>query len=132
MRDYYPIFALLALVIIQISCSRDQLIESTNECIDEVTYAGIIKPIIDESCAYTGCHDGGAGIGPGNYTRYDEALLRDLTNGSFRNRVFELKDNPIQGMPPNKTAFEESLKDDLTNEELDLIECWLEGGFPEN
>ena len=113
-----------------VNCSRDQLPESMVECDDTVTYENVIKPIIDESCAYSGCHDGGAGIGPADYTRYD-GMLRHLNSGSFRSRTLDQKDSPSIGMPPDQSVYVESLKDDLTDEELEMITCWLDNGFPE-
>ncbi len=96
----------------------------------QVTYVNYAKPIIDESCAYTGCHDGLGGIGPGDYTTYD-GLLPVLNGGQFKNRVFDRRDDPVIGMPPDKSVYPESLKDDLTSSELDLLRCWMEAGFPE-
>jgi len=111
-------------------CSRDKLEESQVECDESVTYNTVIKPIIDESCAYSGCHDGGAGIGPADYTRYD-GMLRHLNSGSFRSRTIDQKDSPSIGMPPDMSVYVESLKDDLSEEELEMITCWLDNGFPE-
>lgn len=95
----------------------------------EVTYDNQMKDIIDNSCAYTGCHDGAGGIAPFNYTNYD-----GLSNafGVMRTRVVTFKDDPAQGMPPNSSAYPQSRKDDLTEEELELFRCWIEAGFPEN
>ncbi|MCO6492414.1 MAG: hypothetical protein J5I98_28615 [Phaeodactylibacter sp.] len=94
----------------------------------EVTYDNQIKDIIDNSCAYSGCHDGSGGIGPFNFTTY--AGLSNVFP-SMRFRVVELKGNPSQGMPPNSSVYPQSQKDDLTEEELELFECWIDANFPE-
>jgi len=126
----YLVVLILGTSMLVLSCSRDKLEESEVECDDTVTYSNIIKPIIDESCAYSGCHDGGAGIGPGDYTKFS-GIVRDLNNGSFESRTINQKDSPSIGMPPDNSVYPESLKDDLTQEELDMIMCWLDNGYPE-
>ena len=96
---------------------------------ESVSYDDQMKNIIDNSCAYSGCHDGAGGIGPFNFTTYDGI---SHVFGSIRKHVIELKDDPGQGMPPNNSVYSQSRKDDLTEEELALFECWIDGGFPEN
>lgn len=88
------------------------------------TYEVEIRPIIEASCAYSGCHLGGA---PGLYNSY-EGLLANLNDGTFRQRVISQKDDPNVGMPPNYAPSDRP--QDLTAEELNLIECWLDAGFP--
>ncbi|MCB0599154.1 MAG: hypothetical protein H6557_06955 [Lewinellaceae bacterium] len=94
----------------------------------DVTYNNQIKAIVDNSCAYSGCHDGAGGIGPFDYTNYD-----GLSNafGVMRTRVVNLRDDPAQGMPPNRSVYPQSQKDNLTQQELELFECWINAGFPE-
>ncbi len=121
-----------AFILLLISCQYKQLPEpEPPEFCDtkDVTYEEDMKPIIDNSCAYSGCHDGVGGIGPFDYTNYE-----GLSNGfeNMRMRVIELKDNPAQGMPPDSEIYPGSQKDDLTMEELQLFECWIEAGFPRN
>lgn len=113
-------------------CTSDQLPEPVvAEFCDTIdaTYDGEIKPIIDASCAYSGCHDGSSGI-PGNFSSF--AGLQSVTSsGSFEQRVIDFRDNPVTGMPPNQSVYPQSLKDDLTADELEIIECWIRLGFPE-
>jgi hypothetical protein len=89
-----------------------------------------VKDIINETCAYAGCHDGAGGIGPGDYSTFD-GLLEDLENGSFASRVITQKDNPVIGMPPDKSVYPESQQDSLSTVQLEIITCWLQEGFPE-
>ncbi len=89
-----------------------------------------VRAIIDQTCAYSGCHDGAGGIGPRNYNTYD-GMLRHLESGSFSSRVIDQRDNPSLGMPPNQSVYTESLQDDLTEVQLEIITCWLQNGFPE-
>ncbi len=115
------------------SCTNDVLPEPEiqSQCDTMmVTYDAVVKDIIDNSCAYAGCHSPG-GIGVGNYDSYD-GLLPVLDNGLFESRVVTQKDDPALGMPPNSSVYPESAKDDLTEEELLTIQCWLLAGYPKN
>jgi hypothetical protein len=123
------VFSLMILMLA--SCSRDELPEVNLDCDETISYANGVREIINVNCAYSGCHDGSAGIGPGDYTRYNQALLRELNTGSFRSRVIDQRENASIGMPPNKSVYPESQKDDLTEDELAIILCWLDDGFPE-
>ena len=127
-----PFFG-IHLAILTVSCTNDELPppEIPEFCDTIITsYNTNVKPIIDESCAYSGCHDGSGGIGPGNYNSYN-GMLNVLESGSFRSRVLVQKDDAVLGMPPDQSVYPESEKDDLTQEELELIECWLNAGYPE-
>ncbi|HHM20865.1 MAG TPA: hypothetical protein ENJ20_02475 [Bacteroidetes bacterium] len=96
------------------------------------TYSQDVKTIIDESCAYSGCHDGAGGIGPFNYTDYKTLSdYLDTKMAVFRDRVFDQKEDPVIGMPPDQSVYPESFKDDLTEQELEVLRCWLDSGYPE-
>jgi hypothetical protein len=79
-----------------------------------------VKAILNQSCAYSGCHPG--------YSDF-KTLEFDLKNGSFKERVFDLKDNAVLGMPPDNAPA--GRPKDLTEEELELLDCWLKKGYPE-
>lgn len=82
----------------------------------DITYSEDVAPIINSSCATSGCHVAG-GTGPGNFTVFSE-LLAKVNNGSFENRVLVQKT-----MPPG-TA--------LINCELDILQTWIDNGAPNN
>ena len=137
MPKIYSILCLL-LITMAVACTNDELppSETPEFCMDipTPTYDVDVKGIMDASCSYIGCHVGG-GIGPGHYDHYD-GLKTYLETGdnltTFKSRVVgDLKDDPISGMPPNQSVYPESKKDDLTPEELEIIECWLDAGYPE-
>lgn len=109
------------------SCSSDQLPEPvTAECgIEELTYTVDIKEIIDVSCAYSGCH---LDSSPGRFDSYS-GLLPYLQDNTFRQRVLIQRGDPTTGMPPDFAPS--SRPTNLTSEELTIIECWLDAGFPE-
>ena len=111
------------------SCVNDQLPEPAlpESCMDSIpTYEGSIKAIIDNTCAYSGCHlDGSA---PGVYANY-EGLRIVLESGRFKERVIGLRGDPNQGMPPSFAP--DGRPKELTEMELELLQCWLENDFPE-
>lgn len=117
---YFSIFLLM------VSCACDMTEPADNSCGTTMSYDKGIKEIIDVSCAYAGCHNG-AGLGPGDYSTY-QGLVGILNSGSFSNRVFELKDNPAIGMPPDNAVGGPT---DLTDAELTILMEWVESGYPE-
>ncbi len=119
----------LSIMVLSQSCTSDTLPEPApaEDCDQvEVSYDLNIKALIDRSCSYSGCH---LDVAPGRFNTY-QGLLGDLQNGKFEQRVLTLRADPILGMPPNNAP--EGRPKDLSQEELDLIRCWLEKGFPEN
>ncbi|MFK8010382.1 MAG: hypothetical protein AB8H03_28770 [Saprospiraceae bacterium] len=92
------------------------------------TYETDIKPIIEASCSYSGCHSGAdAGMwvsaSSKDYTNY-EGLIANLESGSFAERVLDSMDMPSPYAPMGYPT-------DLTQAELDLIDCWISDGYPE-
>ncbi|MDF1866072.1 MAG: hypothetical protein P1U70_14665 [Saprospiraceae bacterium] len=136
MKNLIYVFGLVSILGVSLStpsCMSKKLEQIEPELCDivTVTYESHIKDIIDNSCAYAGCHDGAGGIGPGNYTNYG-GLNSDINSGSFKERVIDQKDDSSLGMPPNQSAWPQSLKDDLTEDELELMQCWINANYPEN
>ncbi len=125
---FYKKLSIISIVVLAFACSSDVL-EPTDNCATAATYSTNVKTIIDDTCAYSGCHNG-EGSAPGDYRTY-AGLQRFLTDGSFVERVIDIRDNPTRGMPPNRNIYPESLQDDLTAEQLDIITCWVQNNFPE-
>ncbi len=117
----------LSVLLFLIACTNDSLGEPQKGDCDNlsVTYIDLIKPIIDESCAYSNCH---LDTAPGNFITYS-GILPFLENGSLRNRVLNIKDDPTLGMPPEFVPSDRPSA--LTDEQLNLIRCWLDNNFPE-
>ncbi len=115
--------------LLTIACDSEVL-EPSQGCEDATaTYSTNVKPIIDLTCAYSGCHNGGGGA-PGNYTTY-EGLLIAVQNGAFVNRVIDQVANPAIGMPPDQSIYPNSQQDDLSPEQMEIIQCWIDSGFEE-
>ena len=121
MKNSISLFFLIVLgsfVVLLGACTSDKLPEpQVGDCDPTLAYNGLIKPIIDNSCALSGCHVAG-GDGPGNYSTY-AGMQGALGNGSIESRVVVQRDMPL-------------FPGELTEEEFDAIKCWLQAGFPEN
>jgi hypothetical protein len=90
------------------------------DCGFTVSYTTDIRPIIESSCKTgagpgTGCHD--AWID--DYSQ----IKTQLDNGS-QDRVFTQMNMP---MMPNGSGI-----DSLTTNELEVMQCWIDQGYPEN
>lgn len=108
------------LPILLLACAKDKLPVPQTECTENVTYKTDIETIIQSTCAYAGCHISGT---PGilDYSTYN-GLLAVVESGTFEERVLIQRNMP----PPNATG-----PTSLTEEQLNLIRCWLEQGYPE-
>ncbi|WP_157472473.1 hypothetical protein [Neolewinella persica] len=127
MRYFWLLSSFYVFLLIISSCTSDVLPEPVIlPCDGETpTYEADVRDIIERSCAYSGCHLGGA---PGIYDSY-LGLISDLESGLFRQRVIDVRDDATIGMPPNYAP--QDRPEDLTEEELIIITCWLDAGFPE-
>ena len=113
------------------ACTSDKLEEPIPPTFCEanvVTYDNQVKPIIDRNCAIAGCHVQGT-IAPGQFDTYD-GLRPFLSDAEFRTFVIDLRDDPNLGMPPNWPTNPGPM--DLTEEEFEIISCWVAQEYPEN
>lgn len=90
-------------------------------CDSIISYSDDIVPIINQSCKTnlgpgTGCHDSWIG----NYAN----VKWRITTGEWQHDVWE-----IYSMPkiPNNFGI-----DSLTTDEIQLMKCWVDQGYPEN
>ncbi len=112
------------------SCTSDKLPEPEPPAFCDtlqVSYNLQVKQIIDTNCATPGCHRQGT-IAPGNYTDFS-GLSPFLTDQEFKRFVVDLRNDPDLGMPPDWDT--NPGPKDLTEEEFDIISCWIEAGYPE-
>ena len=103
------------------SCTKDKLPADMTECTDSFTYQEDIRPILNNSCAYSGCHI--TGFLQGDYTSYN-SMRPQLESGIFMNRVITNRNMPPSYAPSGRPKS-------LTIEELEMIICWAEAGYPE-
>ncbi len=116
------LFLLACVALIPVSCDNDQLpeVEEPEFCDTlEVSYQLNIRPIVETYCAYSGCHDGSS---PGVYLSY-EGMLPNLNSGQVRERTVNTRD-----MPP---SYANAGLEELPPAEFEMMQCWLEQGFPE-
>ncbi len=120
---------LLGVTLVFTACSSDELPPPYVPTFCEtqmVTYDNQIAPIIASSCGYVGCHDGSNA--PGNYDSY-AGLQGIINDGKFKSRVIDVREDPEMGMPPDYATDGPM---DLTDEQIELIQCWINDGYPEN
>lgn len=96
--------------------NEEELYGKETEPPAEVSFSTDIFPIIQMSCATTGCHIQG-GFANGIFEDYDGVNAK-VKNGSLRQRVLVEKD-----MPPGGS---------LSDKELAIIKAWLDNGAPNN
>lgn len=119
--SYRYILFLVVVIFSLTQCSKDKLEFVEGECIGETTYDNQIQPIIANSCAYSNCHDG-SGLAPGNFNSY-AGMLSILNESKFDTRAVINRD-----MPPSYATGPKS----LTQEEIALLQCWIENEYKEN
>lgn len=95
------------------------------------TYSAEVKAIIDNSCAYSGCHSGSTASAwvpqdSKDYTTY-ENMVNNLNSGKFAERVLELKT-----MPPAANFIPPGRPTELTAAELEIINCWVKSSYPKD
>ncbi|MEM8527936.1 MAG: hypothetical protein AAGG68_25065 [Bacteroidota bacterium] len=119
----HHIFLLLLTFGFIFACAYDQLPEPTvsDSCNTlKPTYDDGIEELLERTCAYEGCHI--TGFSSGDFTSYSGTtpFIQTIQNRSLNRR----------DMPPNYAP--EGKPKSLTEEELELLECWISNGFPEN
>lgn len=79
-----------------------------------INYTDNIASIINTNCAISGCHAGGQSPSLTNFDEVSRSSSRVLARASARS------------MPPRSSGLS------LSDEEIQLIECWVEDGTPQN
>jgi len=123
----YLSFLFLVAFTFFVSCKKD----SVDPCDDlNATYSGAVKSIIDNTCAYSGCHDG-TGVNTfiptsaADYTTYS-GMEASLNSGAFNTRALVSQDMPPAAFVPAGSPTE------LTAAQLEILNCWMDAGYPEN
>ncbi len=94
--------------------NEDELYPNKSGCdTSNVTYSGIIKPLVDSRCAVPGCHVSGAQ--PPNLSTYT-GLVTNIDR--VKVRALELKTMPAAGP--------------LSQCEIDQMWIWINAGSPNN
>jgi len=112
-----------------ISCGDDDEIDPCDSI--AASYNGDVKGIINASCAYAGCHSGGTTANPGipvgsnDFTNFT-SLQSVIGSGTFNARAIEAQNMPPAAFVPPGNPTE------LTEEQLEILTCWRDAGYPEN
>ena len=109
--------SIILFVCISISCSKDGGGGSTSVDCNTVTnkaFAADVNPIIQSSCAISGCHETGSINGVGQLTTYNDIF-------NHRN---EIQSAVSAGRMPKTGSLSTSQKNSIL--------CWIQGGAPNN
>lgn len=103
-----------------ISCHKDKTL-ALGPCAEEISYSVDIIPIIQSSCMTnigpgSGCHD--------TWITEHSNIVNYINNESWQNVVWGSYTMPKM---PNSFGI-----DSLTTDEIQIMKCWVEQGFPEN
>lgn len=123
MKIKYFLLVLMFSSIFLSSCGKDD-----DSC--DATYNSNVRAIIENSCAYAGCHAGAEASmwvseSSKDYTNF-AGMQANITDGSFVKRVLEQKNMPPDDFIPEGRPTE------LTAEEIEILTCWQENNFPES
>lgn len=121
MHSLFKSILIIWILFLSHSCTKDKIDIVMDECEEAVTYNTGIKELLATNCAYSNCHDGSGGA-PGNYTSYF-GIEPFLNVGQFEKRALTDRD-----MPPSYATGPKS----LSQEDIDLISCWMQNGYVEN
>ena len=96
-------------------CSYKKDIPATDDCAGVViSYAGQVKPIFENTCAVTGCHNATSTNKGGPFTTY--ALIK--------NKALTIKQQVVNGIMPKGSS--------LTAAQIKAIRCWVDSDAPDN
>jgi hypothetical protein len=115
------VLALAAFALITVSCTKDKALEPMPfdpDCPTEISYAAEVKPVIDMSCATSGCHDAS---GAGGYTFTSHAEV--AANADVILNVIN-HDSGFAPMPQGA--------DKLPDSTILKIKCWVQQGKLDN
>lgn len=114
----YPLAILLVFSLFIYGCYKDKTVEPV--CVTTMSYQHDIDPVLEQSCVSgaspIGCHD--------LWAHHYEGVLKAINLGTFQSTIFDSKSMP---KIPNNYNIEP-----LTDDELKMIRCWLQQGFPNN
>jgi hypothetical protein len=118
-------------VLLLVACSSDKLPEPSDPAFCETidaTYLGVMKEIIDATCATPTCHRPG-NPAPGDFRTYN-GMRAYFNDTGIKFYVIDLRDDPQNGMPPNRE--DNPGIQDLNEEDFEAFVCWINAGYPES
>ena len=125
MKHIIKLAAVLVLALFMKSCYYDNPPVLLPFDCEDVSYSTHVMPIMEASCATSGCHDGT--VSP---DLRSEVSYKELKNGGFislispeESLLFKTVDYRESPMPPG-------IK--LSQTDIDIIYCWITEGAPNN
>lgn len=113
-------FPIMIMLVLAIACNKDQTPDTVDCTGITPTYTSDIKAILDVSCAKSGCHDTEYhenGYDLSTYATAKPVSQNDRFLGAIQHK------NGFTPMPENSGK--------LSQENIDLITCWVQNGSPE-
>ncbi len=113
------LFCLLTALMVLASCGKDPA--DMSDCSGQSpTYTAEIKPILDASCAKSGCHDATTAQNGVNLSTYASASAVS-------------QQSRFLGVIQHKAGFPPMPKDGskLPNSQIELLTCWVQNGSPQ-
>ena len=106
----------LTFVFISISCSKSSGGGTSLDCntVSNKAFNADVSPIIQASCAITGCHEAGSINGPGPLTNYSQVFNARTT----------IQSAVSSGSMPKTGSISTSQKNSIL--------CWIQSGAPNN
>lgn len=120
MKNLRYFFALLIISpTLFFSCKKDKAPEPVPfDCADTISYSAIIEPLINQSCATSGCHNNS---GAGGYIFGSHASVADNKEIILQSIRHE---SGVTPMPIGAAK--------LTPEQIQSFNCWIEQGALDN
>lgn len=115
MKIYISLILVICTIIV--ACSKGSPTSPMNSsvaCSVPKTFSADAAPVFQAKCALSGCHGAGSSNGPGELTTYQKIFN---ARNDIRNAV-------ITRLMPQGGS--------LTDEQLNSIVCWIDGGAPNN
>jgi hypothetical protein len=118
-RIFKFLFPATFFIFLVISCAKDPI--STVDCTGVTpTYTSEIRPILNASCATSGCHDAATQESNINLSSYGPASSESHNNRFLGTIQHQGGYNP---MPQNSGK--------LSQDKIDMLTCWVQNGSPE-
>ncbi len=107
------IISTIFIVLTFVSCHKGKTL-APGSCVTTISYTTDIIPIIQSSCME--CHD--------TWITEHNNIVNYINNESWQNAIWGSYTMPKM---PNNFGI-----DSLTSDEIQIMKCWVEQGFPEN
>ncbi len=117
MKYLYIILSFIAISSLTISCKKDKApdIVPIESCVDTVSFSQVVLPLIEQSCATTGCHDANTAQSGFNFSgHFNISVFSPSMIGSIRH------DASFVPMPFSAPKLADSL--------IQKIGCWIAQG----